>query len=152
MLESLNLTGCADCLTDDAVESFVAALPMGTVCLLFAAVYLVCWFGFAPVYMTISDDCDLDAGSYRAAVYYRMITMTTNGFGTPDMTFNGCWAACWAIMAQTLLGVLANAAMVGTFYSKLSRGQAACGARSFQLPRLPAQSTGSLALHVSGRG
>ena len=36
VLESLNLTGCADCLTDDAVESFVAALeaaaapPSGT--------------------------------------------------------------------------------------------------------------------------
>ncbi|KAK7241378.1 inward rectifier potassium channel [Aureococcus anophagefferens] len=54
-----------------------------------------------------------------SAVYYSLITMSTIGFGTPDMTFNGCTQAIFLIMAQTLVGTLMNAALVGLIYTKL---------------------------------
>ena len=56
----------------------------------FLLLYVLCWLVFAPVYMIISDDCNLDANTFLAAFYYSLITMSTIGFGTPDMTFNGC--------------------------------------------------------------
>jgi hypothetical protein len=122
-----------DCWADVYRDPFhrVMALPVLAVCILFAATYIFCWFAFAPLYMAISEECDLDASSYRSAVYYSIIVMSTIGFGTPDMTFNGCWSACWVIVAQTLLGVLANAAMVGTVYAKISRGKQRAGRITF---------------------
>ena len=88
-----------DCWADVYRDPFhrVMALPVLAVCILFAATYIFCWFAFAPLYMAISEECDLDASSYRSAVYYSIIVMSTIGFGTPDMTFNGCWSACWAL-------------------------------------------------------
>jgi hypothetical protein len=69
----------------------VLSLQMGNICLLFGITYIFWWFAFAPLYMLISEECDLDAESYQSAVYYSIIVMSTIGFGTPDMTFNGCW-------------------------------------------------------------
>ena len=86
---------------------FVLALPFPVMLLTFAGVYCFCWVIFAPVYMAINDRCDLQSvGTFRAAVYYSLITMSTIGFGTNDMTFAGCWEAMVVIMIQTLLGTL----------------------------------------------
>jgi hypothetical protein len=90
---------------------------------LYCASYVCGWTLFAPVYMSISDQCGLNTTNFQDAMYYSVITMSTIGYGTADMTFNGCSGALVVIMCQTLLGMLMNAVLMGLVYSKVSRSK-----------------------------
>ncbi|KAH8063162.1 hypothetical protein JL722_2324 [Aureococcus anophagefferens] len=89
----------------------IVRLPFCAIIGLFMVFYVGGWLLFTPAYMAISERCDLQAHSFQRSVYYSLITMSTIGFGTPDMTFNGCTQAIFLIMAQTLVGTLMNAAL-----------------------------------------
>ncbi|KAH8054142.1 hypothetical protein JL720_14513 [Aureococcus anophagefferens] len=86
----------------------IVRLPFCAIIGLFMVFYVGGWLLFTPAYMAISE---------------RLITMSTIGFGTPDMTFNGCTQAIFLIMAQTLVGTLMNAALVGLIYTKVARSK-----------------------------
>ena len=101
----------------------IVRLPFCAIIGLFMVFYVGGWLLFTPAYMAISERCDLQAHSFQRAVYYSLITMSTIGFGTPDMTFNGCTQAIFLIMAQTLVGTLMNAALVGLIYTKVARSK-----------------------------
>ena len=92
---------------------YMLALPFFKLLGGFISVYVTLWILFAPLYMSISDSCDLDSHTFQSAVYYSLITMSTIGFGTPDMRFNRCWSAMVVIMVQTLIGTVgASLAMI----------------------------------------
>ena len=95
--------------------------PFRVVLIWFLLLYVFCWLIFAPVYMLISDACNLEADTFLAAFYYSLITMSTIGFGTPDMTFNGCSYALFAVGIQSLLGTALNATLAGLLFAKFSR-------------------------------
>jgi potassium inwardly-rectifying channel subfamily J len=93
----------------------------GLLCLFFMLTYLVLWFSFALLYLAISEDCGLETSSYRRALIFSVSTQSTIGYGVPDLSFDGCWAALPVIMIQTLVGSLVNAALVGTLFVKFAR-------------------------------
>ena len=35
----------------------------------------MCWVVFSPLYMLLSEACDLDSADFRSAFYYSLITM-----------------------------------------------------------------------------
>ncbi|KAJ8599160.1 hypothetical protein CTAYLR_008554 [Chrysophaeum taylorii] len=109
-------------LTRDPYHSLLS-LPLVAIVLLFVSAHVMAWLVYTPVYMRISRDCGLGAGAFQRALYYSVITMSTIGFGTPDMTFEGCTSALFVIMSQTLLALLLNGILVGMLYTKIARSK-----------------------------
>lgn len=109
-------------LTRDPYHSLLS-LPLRWLIFIFVCSHVASWVVFAPIYMSLSLRCELGASTFQRALYYSLITMSTIGFGTPDMQFNNCTSALFAIMAQTLLGLILNGVLVGTLYTKIARSK-----------------------------
>jgi len=90
---------------------------------LFMCLQVLLWCAYAPVYLLISDKCNLNTPSYLTALHYSLITMSTIGYGTPDLRFGGCWEIIPAIMCQMLIAFVANSVMVGTMFVKISQSK-----------------------------
>ena len=49
--------------------------PVRYVLLFIVSLYILCWVAFSPLYMLLSESCDLDSADFRSAFYYSLITM-----------------------------------------------------------------------------
>lgn len=79
------------------------------------------WAAYAPLYLILSDRCQLACETWMDALYYSMITMTTIGFGTDSMVFNQCSGSFFVIGSQFVIGSILNAVFLGLLFTRLSR-------------------------------
>jgi len=106
----------------DPFHSFIA-LPLPVLILVLSMSHLLTWIAFVPIYVAESRSCGLQTGTFLRALYFSLITQTTIGYGTADMTFHGCPWAFLAIAAQTICGLVLNGVLVGALYTKITRAK-----------------------------
>jgi hypothetical protein len=108
----------------DAFHTFLDAGNIWLHFLVYTCIYVGAFLLFTPIYMSISDRCNLQLkGSFTKAYYLSMETMVTIGYGVPDPYYNGCWEGTIVITVQSILQFFLNAAIIGTVFVRLTRPQ-----------------------------
>ena len=89
--------------------------------LLVVALYVVLIAGFVPVYLSVTEKCDMQLNSPLEAYYFSLITISTIGYGSHNNDFAGCWEAGAGITAQWILGAIANACCLALVFMRITR-------------------------------
>ena len=100
-----------------------ALLSMHTAALtlLVIALYIVLIAGFVPVYLSVTEKCDMQLNSPLEAYYFSLITISTIGYGSHNNDFAGCWEAGGVITTQWILGAMANACCLALVFMRITR-------------------------------
>jgi hypothetical protein len=83
--------------------------------------YMVVIFSFAAIYYNLSSECGLSMKSWLDASYFSIVTFATIGYGTPDIYFNECLDGFAAIAAQSYVGVIFDAVVIGLIFTRIVR-------------------------------
>jgi len=101
-------------------------MPIVLVLLMYSVLYFAIILIFAGVMYPIGgmmDDCWLGiAANYTNAFLFSSITITTVGYGSYSLFFNGCAGVTIVITVEILVGFMMNAFLLGLMYTKCARG------------------------------
>lgn len=90
--------------------------------LLFWALYLLSFLGFAALWLLISDNCNVQLHTFWEAFCFSIETQMNVGYGANDSFFDGCIEAVWVMPVQSLLGVILDCCLIGMVFQVASRG------------------------------
>lgn len=105
-------------------HTVVACHPMALLSL-YTVTYFVLVLIFAGLYIAMAypnDICKLGTVNMTDAFLFSAITITTVGYGSNDLFFNGCVGVTIVLTLESLVGFVMNAFLLGMMYTKCQRG------------------------------
>ena len=105
----------------------IAEWPPPVVLFLYSLTYFVIILVFAGAFLSLSEDDDYcqvgTNNSFENAFLFSAITITTVGYGSYSLFFNGCVGVTVVLTIEILVGFIMNAFLLGLMYTKCARGK-----------------------------
>lgn len=89
--------------------------------LIFTAVYVLTFIGFAPFFWWLNDQCGFKMAKFQDAMLLSLETQLTIGYGVPDIYLNHCWEGTVLILTQSVVSIMVDAMIIGLFFARISR-------------------------------
>lgn len=86
--------------------------------------YALCYFIFALMWWSISENCAIGLSSLLSAFYFSVETQMTIGYGAPKENFDGCPEAVVLLPLQVVCGQVLDAAVIGVVFAQISAASA----------------------------
>lgn len=121
---SANVDGVQQLYDNDRFHTLLNMATWKVLLLLFGLyIFIVTSFAFTYLLIALLDGCNMGIVDIREAYYFSLETMTTVGYGTPDIYFGRCWSVMIVITMQACCGLLIDACLIGLLFARLSRPQ-----------------------------